>query len=131
MEILTEVLEHLPAMKIWIALGLGVLFGVEALATGIPMAGPTKRLVAILAGPVAGLTAYYLGLADIPLHGEYAPVHGDELRHVVGTGVFGLVGTLAAIGIHDLGGGELLKGISARLLGRTSTPATPAAPGGA
>ena len=124
MEILTEVLEHLPGLKVWIALGLGVLFGVEAIATGITMSGPAKRRLVIVLGPVAGLTAYYLGFADIPLHGDFAPEHGDELRHVIGTAVFGFVGTLAAIGLHDVGGGELLKGLSGRLLGRTSTPET-------
>ena len=127
-EIIEAVWERFPAeWRVWAIVGVAVLLGVEVLATGVTMSGRAKRLTALVAGPVAGLALHLAGQIDVPLHGEFAPAAGaaDEARHLLGAALFGFAGTLAAIGAHDLGGGELLKRIGERFLGRTSTtPAT-------
>jgi hypothetical protein len=125
MEIIEAIWERFPAeWRVWAIVGVAVLLGVEVLATGITMSGRAKRLTSIVAGPLAGVALYLAGQVDVPLHGEYAPSGciGDETRHVLGAALFGFGGTLAAIGAHDLGGGELLKRLAARAVGRTSTP---------
>lgn len=128
MEIVESIWERFPAeWRVWLVIGASVLLGVEALATGFPMSGRAKRLLAFGLGPVVGTLLYFGGQVDVPLHGEFAPAgHADEIRHVGGCALMGLAGTLAAILAHDyLGAGAALKALSERLLGRTSTPAAP------
>ena len=138
MEIIETVWERFPAeWRVWLIVGAAVLLGVEAISTAIPMSGRAKRLAAFLLGPGVGMALYALGQVDVPLHGDttgpdggFAP-HFDGAYHVAGAALGGLAGTLAAALAHDYGGGKLLEKVSERLIGRTSTPAAPAAGGGA
>ena len=106
----------------WGTLALIVIATVEALGQ-LPALKERRLLMSMILGPAFGLAAYWIGLVDVPLHGEFAPVDDtDEIRHLAGAAFLGFASTILAKMMHDVGIVGTLKTAAVAALGkRTST----------
>jgi hypothetical protein len=103
--IVGAVTDHLGAtLAGWVTLASAVVATVEGLSHALKRLKKRKAALALLLGPVFGALTYWVSngaLVDVPLHGAYAPQHGDELRHLVGAGLLGLFSTALGMKAHD------------------------------